>query len=127
MRAQRREGTGPELALRSELHRRGLRYRVQASLVDKRRRHDIVFPRARVVVEVHGCFWHACPLHGSLPRTNREWWASKLRANQERDARSDRALEAAGWQVVVVWEHEDAVEAADRIERLVRERSRRSS
>lgn len=122
MERQARRDTGPERALRSELHRRGLRYRVQLSLVDSRRKHDIVFTRAKVVVEVRGCFWHGCPDHGTLPKANRDWWAEKIEANRRRDEDTDERLAAAGWTVIVVWEHDDPVAAADRVEATVRGR-----
>ncbi len=117
---QARRDTAPEMALRRELHRRGLRYRVDRSVVDPRRRHDIVFTRARVVVEVYGCFWHRCPTRGTLPKNNRAWWDEKLEGNVSRDADTARLLRKAGWTLIVVWEHEDPVAAAARVERAVR-------
>lgn len=120
MQKQRSRDTAPELALRRELHGRGLRYRIQRSILDRRRKHDIVFPGARVVVEVMGCFWHRCPLHGTEPRANAEWWSAKLTANVERDGRTDAELAALGWRVLRVWEHEDPVEAADRVQAVLR-------
>lgn len=111
-----RRDTLPELAIRSELHRRGLRFRVdRAPLPGLRSRADIVFGPARVAVNVDGCFWHSCPEHGTMPKANAEWWEQKLRRNRERDAETDRALREAGWEVVRIWEHEDPVEAADRV------------
>jgi DNA mismatch endonuclease (patch repair protein) len=125
MRANRRRDTGPELQIRSLLHRAGLRFRVdrRISVGGVACRPDIVFTRARVAVFVDGCFWHGCPQHGELPRANRAFWEEKLRRNAERDRRQDAALSAAGWRVVRVWEHEDAAAVARRIERLVRERT----
>lgn len=120
---QARADTAPELALRQELHRRGLRYRLHAAVVDRRRRHDIVFTRTKVVVEVRGCFWHGCPRHGTLPKANARWSADKLAANQLRDLDTARRLKEAGWKLVVVWEHEDCVRAADRIERALSARA----
>ena len=121
LRLQRREDTGPELELRRELHRRGLRYRKHLSVLPgSRARHDIVFPRARVVVEVRGCFWHSCPEHGTTPSSNREWWIAKLGQNVERDERIAQQLADAGWTLVQVWEHDDTQNAADEIEALVR-------
>jgi DNA mismatch endonuclease (patch repair protein) len=118
-----RRDTLPELALRSELHRRGLRFRVdRAPLPGLRSRADIVFGPARVAVYVDGCFWHSCPEHATRPKSNAEWWEKKLRRNQERDAETDRALREQGWEVVRVWEHENPVEAADRIEAVLRTR-----
>jgi DNA mismatch endonuclease (patch repair protein) len=115
MQRQPRRNTAPELALRRELHRRGLRYRLDVSVVDSRRRHDIVFPKAMVVVEVRGCFWHGCPQHGTAPKANAEWWREKLAANRRRDEDTERRLRDADWTLVVVWEHEDPAEAAQRV------------
>jgi DNA mismatch endonuclease, patch repair protein len=126
MQAQRAKDTGPELALRSELHRRGLRFRIHCRpLPQLRRTVDIVFGPARVAVECRGCFWHSCPTHATKPKTNAEWWAAKLTDNVNRDADTATRLSNADWQLVIVWEHEDPVLAADRIESTVRHRSRR--
>lgn len=117
MRTQRRRDTRPELALRRELYRRGLRYRVDyAVLTQGRRRHDIVFLGARLVVEVRGCFWHCCPLHASSPKANSSWWSEKLARNVARDQETGPLLDREGWRMLVVWEHEDIIEAADRVE-----------
>jgi len=67
-------------------------------------------------VFVDGCFWHGCPLHGTRPTANREWWAEKLKANRARDADTDVLLGAAGWSVVRIWEHTPAAEGADLVE-----------
>lgn len=108
--------TTPELALRSVLHRRGFRYRVDRRPIPKlRRKADLVFASARLAVFVDGCFWHSCPTHRSLPKQNREWWARKLDANVVRDRDTSIRLREAGWTVVRVWEHEDAEDAADLI------------
>jgi DNA mismatch endonuclease (patch repair protein) len=120
MRSTARRDTKPELDLRRELHRRGLRYRVDVSVLGRRRRADVVFTRARVALFIDGCFWHMCPLHSTLPQANADWWLAKLRANVSRDRATDEALIGAGWRVVRVWEHEDVSEAAARIEELVR-------
>lgn len=121
MQSQRTRDTAPELALRSELHRRGLRFRVDARpapLVP--RRADVVFTRARVAVFVDGCFWHSCPDHGTTPTANADWWRAKLGRTTERDAETAAALAEAGWTVVRVWEHDDAATAADLVEAAVR-------
>lgn len=117
MSRQRRAHTEPEMALRRELHRRGIRYFVdRAPIRGQRRRADLVFPRRRVAVYVDGCFWHRCPVHATDPKNNAEWWAEKLSGNVERDRATDAALVAAGWEVVRIWEHEDPVSAADRVQ-----------
>jgi DNA mismatch endonuclease (patch repair protein) len=123
MSRQRRRDTSPELALRSVLHRSGLRYRVHRKPVATLRREaDIVFVRARVAVFVDGCFWHKCPQHATFPRNNRQWWRQKLDRNVERDRETDKALRAAGWLPMRVWEHDDPKKAAVKIERAVRRR-----
>lgn len=121
MQAQRTQDTAPELALRRELHRRGLRYFIhRRPLRTLRREADLVFSRAKVAVFVDGCFWHGCPDHGTSPKSNAEWWGAKLTGNRERDADTDETLRAAGWAVVRVWEHELAADAANRVEMAVR-------
>ncbi|MDE0375489.1 MAG: very short patch repair endonuclease [bacterium] len=113
--------TAPEMAIRRELHRRGLRYRVNMRLPEiGRTRPDIVFTRARVAVFVDGCFWHRCPEHGTSPKTNAHWWRRKLDTNVERDRTTDTALAKVGWKVIRIWEHEDTSTAADRVEAIVR-------
>lgn len=117
MSRQRRRDTAPEMALRRELHRRGLRFFVdRAPIAGMRRRADLVFPRRRVAVYVDGCFWHRCPLHATAPKNNAQWWDEKLAANVRRDRDTDARLTDAGWTVVRVWEHEDATTAADRVQ-----------
>lgn len=123
MRAQRRRDTKAELLIRSELWRRGLRYRVDGPpLPGMRRRADVVFTRARVAVFVDGCFWHRCPDHATIPKANRSWWIEKLDANVARDRDTDAQLGDVDWLVIRVWEHEDPVRVADRIEQAVRAR-----
>ncbi|MYC83386.1 MAG: very short patch repair endonuclease [Acidobacteria bacterium] len=117
----RNRHTAPEVAIRRELHRRGLRYRVNMAIPQiGRSRPDIVFTRVRVAVFVDGCFWHRCPEHGSSPKTNAGWWRQKLDANVDRDRATDTALAEAGWTVIRIWEHEEATTAADRVEATIR-------
>jgi len=124
----RQRDTGPEKALRSELHSRGLRFRVhKAPLQGLRSRADIVFGPDRVAVYVDGCFWHSCPEHGTMPKANAEFWERKLERNRQRDAETDSRLREHGWEVVRVWEHEEVVDAADRVEDVLRERRRGGS
>jgi DNA mismatch endonuclease (patch repair protein) len=117
---QRIRDTAPELALRRELHRRGLRYRVDvAPLRGVRRRADVVFPRLKMAIFIDGCFWHRCPTHGTEPKNNAEWWREKLERNVFRDRATDALLRAEGWTVLRVWEHEEPALAADRVESAV--------
>jgi DNA mismatch endonuclease (patch repair protein) len=123
MRSNRRTDTAPERLLRSELHRRGLRYRKDYSIRlpgAVRARPDVVFTRARLAVFIDGCFWHRCPVHGTMPKTNIEYWAPKLAANVARDRRVDGLLADDGWRVLRLWEHEDPEAAADRVVEALR-------
>ncbi|WP_410789276.1 very short patch repair endonuclease [Kribbella sp. C-35] len=123
MAAIRRTDTSPERAIRSELHRRGLRFRkdLRLDLGAAKPRPDLVFIGSRVAVFVDGCFWHCCPDHGRSPGRNTDYWTPKLARNRERDQMNTASLQEVGWIVVRVWEHEDLLEVADRIERLVRD------
>lgn len=124
MRAQKRRETLPELALRRQLWSRGLRYRVDAPLpMRSRRRADVLFTGARIAIFVDGCFWHSCPEHCHLPKTNTSWWRLKFRGIVRRDRDTDAQLASAGWLAVRVWEHEDPVQVAREIEQLVRDRT----
>lgn len=98
--------TRPELMLRHKLWHYGLRYRTN----DRRLpgKPDIVLPKYRTVIFVHGCFWHGhqgCK-HFVIPKSNTEYWDNKIRRNQDRDQREWRSLEAKGWFVIIVWECE---------------------
>lgn len=122
MRGNRKRDTRPEVAIRSALHRRGLRFRKDLLLRvgDLRVRADVVFPRRRLALFVDGCFWHRCPEHGTSPRANAAYWGPKLDRNVERDRLQTAALRADGWTVVRAWEHEDPETVAAAVERLVR-------
>ncbi|MEW1956915.1 very short patch repair endonuclease [Kineococcus sp. NPDC059986] len=117
MRRTRRRDTAPELALRRELHRRGLRYLVDTAPAgtNRRRRADVVLRGSRIALFVDGCFWRSCPVHLHLPRANAAWWAVKLASITARDRDTDAHLRAHGWLPVRVWEHEPVGAAADRI------------
>lgn len=98
----RGKDTTPELKLRKALWDAGLRYRKQYG----RRKIDIAFPGRRVAVFVDGCFWHGCPLHGTVPDSNRGYWLPKLERNKQRDRENTAVLKDEGWTVIRVWEHE---------------------
>ncbi|MCQ4348920.1 DNA mismatch endonuclease Vsr [Pseudomonas stutzeri] len=102
----RGKDTKPEIALRKALHGLGLRYRLHgAGLPGK---PDLVFPRYRTVVFVHGCFWHrhsGCNI-ATTPKSNTQFWLEKFEKNVERDARVITQLQMMGWKVITVWECE---------------------
>jgi DNA mismatch endonuclease, patch repair protein len=119
MRRNRRRDSRAELALRAELHRLGLRFRVDLPLRVPGRvvRPDVVFTRARLAVFVDGCFWHCCPEHGNTPRANSDYWQPKLARNVARDRAVDAALGVTGWRVLRAWEHENPRQVAARVQR----------
>lgn len=96
--------TKPEILLRSLLHRAGFRFRLHAK--DLKGRPDIVLPKYRMAIFVHGCFWHrhAGCRNATIPATRIEFWTAKFDGNVERDSRNAAALEEAGWTVITVWE-----------------------
>lgn len=98
----RGKGTKPELAVRSFLHRAGLRFRLHAKLPGK---PDLVLPKYRTAVFVHGCFWHrheGCR-YATTPASNVEFWHEKFSGNVQRDERVKRQLEEQGWRVETIW------------------------
>ncbi len=113
MQANKGRDTKPELALRRAVHAVGLRYYVNRRPIKSvRRTADLVFPRLRVAVFLDGCFWHGCPEHHTIAKTNGAFWADKVATNRRRDRDTDARLAEAGWTVVRVWEHEPIDEAA---------------
>jgi DNA mismatch endonuclease (patch repair protein) len=103
MRAIRGKNTSPELTLRKLLFARGLRFRLHARTLPGN--PDIVLPKYRVAIFVHGCFWHGhnCYLF-KLPTSRREFWLTKISQNRQRDSRHTQALLESGWRVLCVWE-----------------------
>ena len=123
MQSTRQKNTSAEVRLRSELHRLGLRFRLNKRLIPKLRRTvDIVFSKIRLAVFVDGCFWHGCPQHATCPKSNSQFWLDKIKTNMQRDLDTNRRLEELGWKVIRIWEHEDPKDAAQKIYRIVRER-----
>lgn len=113
----RGKDTAPEVLVRSLLHRMGYRFRLHRS--DLPGRPDIVLPRYRTVVFVHGCYWHRHPgcKYAYTPKSRTDFWKKKFRDNVRRDRRSRQELEVAGWTVLIVWECEaaDMAALADRL------------
>ena len=99
----RSKDTRPEIAVRRVMHCRGYRYRLHVKNLPGK--PDLVFPRYRSVIFIHGCFWHGhnCPLF-RLPATRPDFWRLKIDRNQVNDAKATAALRADGWRVAVVWE-----------------------
>lgn len=123
MRANRSRDTGPELLLRRLLFRKGLRFRVHYRPNGLGRCSvDVAFPRPRVAVLIDGCFWHACPQHGSVPEANSAFWAKKLEENVARDVAVSTRLTELGWFVIRVWEHDIPQVVAGAIADVVRKR-----
>jgi DNA mismatch endonuclease (patch repair protein) len=110
------KNTSPELVVRRMLFSLGYRYRLHRS--DLPGKPDVVFAGRRKLIFVHGCFWHAhsCRM-AHQPKTNKTYWSPKLKRNQERDARHLEDLEAAGWDVLTIWECE--LKDMDSLERSV--------
>lgn len=117
MRAVPSTNTGPEVAIRSALHRLGYRFRKEykVRVAGRKRSVDIAFPADGLAVFIDGCFWHQCPEHRSLPKTNRDYWVPKLKRNVARDELVSTALRQAGWKVLRIWEHTPPEQAAAEI------------
>lgn len=122
MRGNQRRDTVPEMAIRRAVHARGLRYRVDSRPVpDINRRADLVFARAKVAVFVDGCYWHGCPEHGTVARTNVGYWSSKIERNRARDRETNTLLLERGWVSLRIWEHETVTTAVEKIVAAVRD------
>jgi DNA mismatch endonuclease (patch repair protein) len=125
MRGNRGRDTTPETAVRSLVHRRGLRFRTRYTIrLDDGRwtRPDMVFTRSRVAVYVDGCFWHGCPDHGTRPTSNADYWSPKLANNVVRDLDTNAQLSLRGWRVLRAWEHQDPELVAELVAHVVAER-----
>jgi DNA mismatch endonuclease (patch repair protein) len=121
----RARDTGPELRLRSLLHRAGFRFRLHAKKLPGR--PDIVLPKYRTAIFVHGCFWHrhsGCR-NATTPSTRAEFWQDKFDSNVRRDARNRADLEAVGWTVMTVWECELKADAEEVVRRVASELRRK--
>jgi DNA mismatch endonuclease (patch repair protein) len=115
----RSRNTSPELIVRRYLHRKGLRFRLHARNLPGK--PDLAFPARRVLVFVHGCFWHGCPycVDGTRRvKSNVPYWSAKIEGNRARDARHAATLRDAGWSVFVIWECE--AKKAVQLSRLAR-------
>lgn len=102
MSAIRSKNTKPEVSLRKALWAKGFRYRAQYG----KEKIDIAFPSMKVAIFVDGCFWHGCPIHSHIPKSNKGYWVPKLKKNIERDLTNNSKLKTEGWIVLRFWEHE---------------------
>ncbi|MEB1809735.1 MAG: very short patch repair endonuclease [Bacillaceae bacterium] len=103
-----------------ELWKRGIRYRRNVKTL--KGKPDIAIKKYKVVVFIDSCFWHGCPIHGNIPKTNRDYWVNKITRNKERDESVNAYYLENSWNVMRVWEHEikeDLNEVVDRIESFV--------
>jgi DNA mismatch endonuclease (patch repair protein) len=125
MLSNRSRDTDLELRVRSALHRAGYRYfKHRFPVQGLRCQADLVFPTLHLAVFFDGCFWHGCQQHPRTPSQNarnRDWWVAKLERNVARDRRNSAALEAAGWHVLRIWEHEPIAIAVARVAAAVEE------
>lgn len=117
MKANKRTNTKPEVLIRSSLHRLGYRFRKDLAIKAENRkpRPDIVFTKKKVAVFIDGCFWHYCPQHGHIPKSNVKYWDAKLKRNAHRDSLDTKDLQRAGWTVLRIWEHTPIDKAVDEI------------
>jgi DNA mismatch endonuclease (patch repair protein) len=106
MRAVKGINTAPEIAVRSLVHRMGYRFRLHRR--DLPGKPDLVFPRLKKVVFVHGCFWHGhnCARGARMPKANAVYWSAKIGRNRSRDLTHLKALKTGGWRAAVIWECE---------------------
>ena len=117
--------TKPELIVRSLLHKLGFRFRLNRQ--DLPGKPDLVLPKYKTVLFVHGCFWHChegCR-KSHLPASNIEYWKGKLSRNKERDVRNQSILRELGWNVVIVWECE--IKNHDKLEDILKQRIQTAS
>jgi DNA mismatch endonuclease (patch repair protein) len=115
MRAVKSQDTVPEMQVRSYVHRLGFRFRLHSKSLPGK--PDLVFPRLACVIFVHGCFWHGhgCPRGARIPKTNTNYWRTKIARNISRDEANLRRLKSLGWRVLVIWECE--IKNSDRTEK----------
>ena len=96
----RSKDTGMEVSFRKALWKMGLRFRKHYG----RPSIDVAFPGRKIAIMLDGCFWHVCPVHGTMPKTNRDYWEIKFRRNKERDRKVNHILRTRGWRVARIWE-----------------------
>lgn len=114
----RSKETKPEVKLRKRLWAEGLKYRKNYNLPGK---PDVAFVKKKIVVFVDGCFWHKCPKCYKKPKSNKKYWASKIKYNVEKDKKINKELEEKGWKVLRFWEHDINKNIDDCVKKIVDE------
>ena len=117
MQAVRSQNTSLERMVRRELWRRGIRFRTNVK--DLPGKPDIAIKKLKVVIFIDSCFWHGCPEHGRIPKSNITFWSTKIAHNMERDRQITDEYKAQGWQVIRVWEHDVVKHFSETIEKLI--------
>lgn len=102
MTAIKSKHTMPEKILRKALRLKGLKYKLHYG----KEKADIALPARKIAIFVDGCFWHQCPKHGHLPKSNKKYWLPKLKKNIKRAKEKDKRLKKKGWKIMHIWEHE---------------------
>jgi DNA mismatch endonuclease (patch repair protein) len=113
MRNVKTSATIPELRVRRVVRRLGLQYTTTTEHLPGR--PDVLLPKQKIAIFVHGCFWHGCPRCFVEPRRNREWWREKISTNRKRDRRKADQLRRSGFSVLTFWEHDDESRVRRRI------------
>ena len=94
--------TAPEVAISHALSRLGYKYKKNYGIYNI----DIAFPGKKIGIFIDGCYWHCCPLHGHMPKSNIKYWGPKLKRNKDRDLKVNAALKANDWTIIRIWEHD---------------------
>ncbi len=112
------KNTKPEIQLRKEIWKRGIRYRINYPIFGK---PDLAFPNRKLAVFVDGCFWHKCPIHQRLPNTNKSYWQAKIEKNWTRDRVQEKKLKKKGWKILRFWEHDIKSNTNKCTEKIIKE------
>ncbi|MCY7858140.1 very short patch repair endonuclease [Bacillus haynesii] len=120
MRAVKSKGSKIELMVRKELWKRGLRFRVNTKTLFGK--PDISIKKLKLVIFIDSCFWHGCPYHARMPKSNVDFWRNKIERNIERDKEVTNHYKKRGWSIIRVWEHslkDDFKGTVDRIHKEI--------
>jgi DNA mismatch endonuclease, patch repair protein len=116
MKSARQHDTAPELKLQVLLLELNIEFETNAfPIAGFKRKADILLRDKKIAIFIDGCFWHGCPIHGTWPKQNAEFWKEKILKNKDRDKDTNIKLAEFGWKVIRVWEHEEMKDVAQRI------------